>query len=328
MRRSGAGVLAGVALLAVTASVGSAAPDDPVTEPSEPTTAVAPEPAPTPSAAEADAQAGPVGYTIIFSDGCKLATVGLTDGVVTAVGASFDSLSCVADLTFGNDGSLYGIIGGAEPLRAHLVRFDLTTGAPTDLGPITGSFTTTQTFGTGDVGIATGNSGRILVTMGTDETPACGPVLCVYDVDPATLVGTLVGPLGAPAGPFDDKPTLTLTADCGTTAWTVVSRSETVQELFLTTVSQTNGTADDGPVIGFTSGANPHGIELARSTRILYLLASDVQSAEALYALDPGSGATTPIAPISGDNDSATIERLAIPGSCPVAIAAEPTFTG
>jgi hypothetical protein len=324
--RIAAAAFAAIALVALTAGVGLAAPGDPSSEPTEPPTGAAPASEPAPSATDVTAQAGPVAYTIIFSDGCKLATVGLTDGVVTAVGANFESLACVADLTFGNDGSLYGIIGGDPPLRAHLVRFDLTTGAPSDLGPITGSFTTSQTFGTSDVGIATGNGGRILVTMATDETPACGSVLCVYDVDPASLAGTLVGPLGPPAGPFDDKPTLTLTADCGTTAWTVVSRNETVQQLFLTTISQSSGTAADGPEIGLTSGANPYGVELDRGTRILYLLASDVQSPEALYTLDPASGATTPIAPISGD--SQTIERLAIPGSCPVAIAAEPTFTG
>jgi hypothetical protein len=141
-------------------------------------------------------------------------------------------------------------------------------------------------------------------------------------------VSTLVGPLGAPAGPFDDKPTLTLTADCATTMWTVVSRNETVQELFLTTVSQSSGSAADGPVIGLTSGANPFGIELDKGSHTLYLLASDVQSPQALYTLDASSGATTPVAPLSGDNSGATIERLAIPGACPVAVAAQPTFTG
>ena len=340
--RLGIATLSAAALIVLSTGIGVAEPDGPSADSTTTTsTTTAPSSQPTSepaaSAAGVQAQAGPVAYTIInYGETCGLATVGLADGVVTALPAAASKLACVADLTFGPDGGLYGIIGDgnndAGALNVHLVQFALTTGAPTDLGTITGNFTYSTIFGTGDVGIATGGDGRVYATITTNEIPGCGPAFCVYDVNVANRVATLVGPVGAATGPFADKPFLTMTADCGTTMWTLVSRNETGPQLFLVTVSQSTGAATQGPLIGPGPPPRPFGIEFDRTSRNLYFLAGEVETPEALYTLDPSSGTPTKVAELSGDPQG-FFERLAIQGTCPAAPAPAPievviNFTG
>ncbi|MCJ7437249.1 MAG: hypothetical protein MUP97_05755 [Acidimicrobiia bacterium] len=322
--RLGIATLAAAALIVLSTGIGVAEPDDPSAD-STTTTAPSSQPAsePAASAAGVQAQAGSVAYTIINnSETCRLATVGLADGVVTALPAAASSLACVADLTFGPDSGLYGIIGDGNndngALNVHLVQFDLTTGAPTDLGTITGNFTYSTIFGTSDAGIATGGDGRVYATIATNEILGCGPAFCIYDVNVATRVATLVGPVGTATGPFADKPLLTMTADCGTTMWTLVSRNETTQQLFLVTVSQSTGAATQGPLIGSDPPPGPFGIEFDRTSRNLYFLAGVGETPEALYTLDPSSGTPTKVTELSGDAQG-SVERLAIQGTCPAA---------
>jgi hypothetical protein len=117
--RVGIATLAAAALVVLSSGIGVAEPDSSSTDST--TTTVAPPKATAPAATEVTAQAGPVAYTIIEGDGCRLATVGLTDGLVTAVAGSASAGACVSDLTFAEDGTLYGLIGprARRPIWVH-----------------------------------------------------------------------------------------------------------------------------------------------------------------------------------------------------------------
>ncbi len=143
------------------------------------------------------APAGPpiVGYTVIASDGCTLATIDLSTGDVTALGAGFTGLACVDDLAVAPDGTVYGITNFFNGLLiAHLVRFDA-DGTPVDLGPFTGDFTESELD---EGGIAFGPGNQLFVHMQTDEgigeCDGNNDDACLYGVDVDTLVATLIGP--------------------------------------------------------------------------------------------------------------------------------------
>lgn len=247
-------------------------------------------------------------YTILESDGCALGTVNLTDGTVTQVAASPSGDACVSDLAFGPDGTLYGLLqSGDSGLTVHIVTFSLTTGAPTDLGALTGPFTSSTLFGE-DLGIATGPANTLFVEMGTDQT-GCTAALCLYTVDPATLASTLVGPAGVPSGPFDDKPLLQLTGDCAAPLWTTVSRAET-ESNYLTAIDPTSGTATQGAAYSFH---RPAGLEIDKSTGVLYAIATSDEGYQ-LYTVDSATSQGTLVTAVNDNSHNFT--GLAIPGAC------------
>jgi hypothetical protein len=83
--------------------------------------------------------AGSVGYVIVQGEGeCWLASVDLVSGLTTQIGTP-SSEKCAFDLEFTPDGTrLLGTVVEESELSgtAHLVEFDLTTGAVTDLGQL------------------------------------------------------------------------------------------------------------------------------------------------------------------------------------------------
>ncbi len=152
--------------------------------------------------------AATTGYTVVWSDGgCQLSTIDLATAAVVPIGATSQT-SCVRDLAVSPEGVVYGLLSPlTNATEVDLVRFDTTTGAATNLGPITGSFDTT--IGNNG-GIAFAPDGTLLATFAANES-GCVPSasVCLYRVDPATLVATLIGPAGQADNPF-----FYLTASC------------------------------------------------------------------------------------------------------------------
>ncbi len=296
------------------------------------TTSTAPSNSATPGAAAATGgvtaqAASALGYTVIEGNGCNLATIGLTDGVVTALPDGFKALTCVNDLGFGPNGVLYGIKQENGPLEVHLIRFDLTTGAPTDLGPLTGAFTASTMFGLVEGGIALGADGNLYGLFGTDAAP-CAPAAfqCVYRIDPASLVATLVGPPGAAGSRLQDRSLLGLTGDCGTTTLETLIFDPTTDLPALVSLALANGAATEGATL-IPSPAQLDGLEFDRTTHALYGL-FEIPN-EALYTVNLTTGALTKVA----DTSNVGRERgLAIPSdpcpSAPAPVLVQPRFTG
>src|SRR5687768_3256180 len=167
--------------------------------------------------ATAPAGASPVGYTltatvvaVTFDDGvpvCRLNQIDLATGALTPLPTA-DPDACVNDLTMSPDGRVFGIqlqCGGElclddddAPLFAggqsvqqidsevHLIEFDLTTGAPTDLGAITGGPATTFVESpVGFGGLTFDKDGNLFVEMVGENLPCAGAAFCLYRVDPA-----------------------------------------------------------------------------------------------------------------------------------------------
>jgi hypothetical protein len=294
------------------------------------------------------------GYTIVAigEEGCQLSTIDLTSGAVAPIGATAQD-SCVNDLAVAPDGTVYGVNGPKNlALTVDLIRFDTSTGAPTNLGPLTGSFT--DSF-VSDGGITFAADGTMYVNMGTDETGCDDVAICLYRVDPATLTSTLVGPFTQGETSF-----FYLTAACnGTTLSTQYQVGESSVEQSapfgdgvqaadfdqrLTSWNTTTGASTPGADL--FAGLNVTGLEFDRVTGTLYLLAREVQPPQAvpdetttdptvepqyedgvsLYTLDVATGATTFVADLDPE---LTVDSLGIAGSCAApAIELVPTFTG
>lgn len=279
-----------------------------------------------------------IGFTVVETadGGCVLATIGLTDGVVTQLPDGSSPAKCVNDIGFGADGVLYAVDEQEEPVSVHLLRFDTTTGAITDLGPLTGAFTVARMGGNTEGGVASGGDGNLYVEMLSDE-PSCLLFQCLYRVDPATLQATLVGPSGTSGSVFEDRSFFGLTADCGTTLWSTF-RSGTDATPALVILALATGAGTQGPPIGFSSATNVNGLELDRNTNTMYALMEDPNEtpARGLYTIDLETGARTLVAEPSNLLRNRT---LAIEGTCPTPpppppappapdLVLQPTFTG
>lgn len=275
------------------------------------------------------------GFMLERGEGCSLATVDLATGAVTDLPAAEGTTACVDDLALAPDGSLFGAREASFGGPVELVSFDTTTGEPTALGTLTGSFTTSTLYDE-DLGVAFGADGTLYVTMGTDD-PACTSVLCLYSVDPSTLAASLVGPAGAPGGSFDDKPLIQMTAGCSGPLLTSVLRiSGELVEQNLVTIDEATGAATEGA----TAEMNFTALEVDRTTGSLYGVSSDRsgQTNPALVLIDPVDGSFTTVAELTGLTGNPW--SLAIPGACavpvstttpPPAVAADtvaPAFTG
>jgi hypothetical protein len=251
------------------------------------------------------------GYTTLVGDGCTLATIDLTTGVLTKLPADASDTACVFDLAIGPDGTLYGTIANDGSRSVVLVSFDTTTGEGTELGPLTGDFTTSTQFGE-ELGLTFGPDNQLYVFMGTSN-PACGSTLCLYQVAPDTLTATLIGPVGAPGGPFDDKPLLFGTSLCEGPLWTSVLRAETDPAIqYLTTVDPTTGTATQGAAID----SRINGLEADRSSESVYVLTRPSDAPATLSVVNPATGAFNEVGPITLDGQNLAVSTLAIPGGC------------
>src|SRR5262249_17223505 len=127
---------------------------------------------------------------------CRLATVDLTSGLVTATSDPASGEACVPDLTETSDGRVVGIreVAGAAP-SVHLIQFDTTTGTPPDLGAIGTSPASLPDAGGQDGGIAFDAHGNLFVAMAGQDASCNDSAYCLYKVDPAnpanaTFIGT------------------------------------------------------------------------------------------------------------------------------------------
>src|SRR6476646_5394827 len=133
---------------------------------------------------------------------CRLAQVNLSTGVVTGIGSFLnpDSLACANDLAFSPSGQLYGISqalateapikgGDFQPAatddQVHLVRFDLSTGAVTDLGAIGSEASQIGDTDRPAGGIAFDAAGNLWVMIVKDDASCNNDAYCFYVVDPA-----------------------------------------------------------------------------------------------------------------------------------------------
>ena len=170
----------------------------------------------------APAGAAPMAYTIQVDDdvqnGCRLATIDLATGTVSGIGSylDYDSYVCAHDLAFGPNGVLYGISDNEDVVNegdipqndgvavkgpaivefeVHLVTFNTTTGAVTDVGRI-GTDEASLTSRDGAGGIAFDANGNLFVSMVGIEDACDDQAFCLYKVDPASVATpTFIGPM-------------------------------------------------------------------------------------------------------------------------------------
>jgi hypothetical protein len=182
-------------------------------------------------------------YTVEFAvpngisgDRCRLSTVDLATGAVTPIGPIVvDQLGCAFDLALSPGGALYGIsdvddevdppsvdgtssttdgpVAQETPLvQVHLVRFDTTTGAVTDVGAIG----TAASYANGAGGVTFDARGNLYVYMVGDDPQCDGIAYCLYQVDPANPASATF--LGSDP---EETNLFGLTASCSTGMYTI-----------------------------------------------------------------------------------------------------------
>ncbi len=310
--------------------------------------------------------ADPLGYVIAQGEGeCWLASVDLVTGQTTTIG-DVSPEKCAFDLEFTPDGTrLLGtrIVDDGDDLVAHLVEFDLTTGAVTDLG-VLGDFTV------GGPGSDQGNltftpSGSLytyLVPVGDLPAPAplavdpaCdGSAFCLFHVNTADisdltyvnsvpqqftvyhgLATSCAGVTSSVRDPLrEDDVELPLSSRWDSAA----AADEDTQ--FLTTVNLTStgpGTTDVGPTTDTEIASLDY-----NTAGTLYAVGFVVEEAgPSLLTLDPATGAPTPVAPLHDGETRLNVNVLGFaiahpcaptpppepPAAQPIA-AVTPRFTG
>jgi hypothetical protein len=154
------------------------------------------------------AGASPNGFALLVDSSepfvCQLAGIDLATGAVTPL-AHTGSDACASDIAETSDGRVFGIQQQPQeagpPPTVHLLQYNTSTGAPTDLGQI-GTFLAGATL-TEIGGVTFDHAGNLFVEMvglsGAGGDPNCsGESVCLYRVDPANPAGaTFVG-----QGPF------------------------------------------------------------------------------------------------------------------------------
>lgn len=305
--------------------------------------------------------AGPLAYTTVSTDGCQLATVDLTTGVVTPLSAGPTGNACVDDLAVAPNGTVYGLRDIPDSgMSANLVTFDPTTGAVTSATPFSGSFT--QSF-TAHGGITVDKNGVVYASFVTNQT-GCSDlietaVVCLYRVDPATAAATLIGNAGATK---NQVRTFFLTVSCAGSMLTgestpIQGGSESVTNETTTPASDESATTTGEPSepittlpdfsafsddvgalatglnlasVSATTGAVTTGPSFAVGFNVLGIAFAN--PAGTLYALGtPAAGApgvytidpTTAAATLVAPLSGITaVDNLAIAGTCPVQLAA------
>ncbi len=294
---------------------------------------------------------------------CRLAKVDLATGVVTGIGNFLpaENLACAQDLAFSASGVLYGISQATaedneEPVEpggfgsaavvfdeeVHLVRFDTTTGAVTDLGAIG----TGPAF-IGDLdrpggGITFDAAGNLWVLMVGEEDECDGASYCLYQVDPTNPANaTLKG-----AGPGETY-MYGLTANCTGAVYTTEqvepetdSQSDVLVALGGNVLMSVNTGAGTFAAVGSGFGGNQLIQSLDFSTDgLLHGIGSDFASDHKgflntgfLYRVCPNSGIASQGAQLSASQFRFAQSLAVAPLSCapPAAapIALTPNFTG
>ncbi len=315
--------------------------------------------------------AGPVGFTVIATNAptsCQLARIDLSSGALSPFGAT-DALHCPFDLALASDGvTLYGVIftgtfpTGAPPnagtATAHLMRYDTTTGAATDLGAI-GNFTLNGPDE--DQGaLAFDTSGNLLIYLVPNLPIGAAPCdyrsECLYRVslnNPAGatplghvpqmfeayfgLAARCTGPIlsirvGTGAGSTSSSTTTgpsstTTRPPTGSSAaggWGAVHLQVPLSEV-LTSVNPTDGSSSD---VGSGLGTGNFALSLDYDTTGA-VWGVGLVTAPRVFAIDPSTGVATPGAPVTNASAPTDVQALAIAPACPVqAIVVQPRFTG
>jgi len=147
------------------------------------------------------AGASPNGFTLLIVSGgpptiCQLAGIDLATGAVTPL-AHTGADACSSDIAETSDGRVFGIQQqpqGAGPSHTvHLLQYNTSTGAPTDLGQIGTFGAVAPLFPIG--GVTFDKAGNLFVEM-IGEDPSCnGGSVCLYRVDATNPANaTFVGP--------------------------------------------------------------------------------------------------------------------------------------
>ena len=189
----------------------------------------------------------------------QLATIDLTTGVVTPLPAGPSPEACAGDLTFGPDGTLYGLLRGEEPddSISELVRFDTASGAATVIGQI-GDFSSFAGFSELPIGgLAFDAEGRLFAALGTsNEFPNPDPqclgddeiAFCLYRIDDPNAPGnaTFIGQ--SASGTEEDEiffAVSTLNGSCTTMYSSSIDLGEETSTDTVTTVDLTSGALSD-----------------------------------------------------------------------------------
>jgi len=293
---------------------------------------------------------------------CRLAKVDLTTGVLTGIGSflDHDSLACAQDLAFSPSGVLYGIsqfeADNEEPVEphnfgsqaevfgdeVHLVRFDTTTGAVTDLGAIGTGPAFIGDFDHPGGGITFDAAGNLWVLMVGEEDACDDAAFCLYQVDPtnpanATFKGAGLG----------ETYMFGLTANCAgdvlTTAQ-VEPDTNTQSDVFVafggTVLYSVNTGAGTFAPIGsgftgnnliqsmdFSTSGVVHGIGTQFSSQHKGFLNTGF-----LYTVNPTAGTATQGAQLSASQFRFAQSLAIAPLSCPLPpappVGLQPNFTG
>ena len=307
-----------------------------------------------PTTTVAGAASSATGYTVIQGDGvCDLATVDLTTGQLTDLPAASSAEACAVDLAVTPSGKVWGIWGNffrsgsitpQAPVSAVLVSY-AADGTATTV-PITDPLSDGY-IGLADGGIAVAPNGTVYVHL-VNDNPGCdtgttpdttiaplyaGDSVCLFTVNPATGVATIVGTTGLFETVFSQL------AWCGG----LISTADTSQNGSWVTESTSTGAVTVGPDIQ----EFPAGYDCDSTTGSpLYALVGDqilldgasapAATGAAVATVDPATGVTTPVAPLS--DQAADVMALAVvptaaptPTTQPAAVAADtvvPAFTG
>ena len=270
--------------------------------------------------------ADPVGYTVIgnpFTTGpCQLARLDLVTGALTPFGPT-DQTHCTVDLAMGpGNTALYGVnLQGTPPTPAHLIRYDPTSGAATDLGQI-GAFTLGPGPGPLDGPLTFDAAGHLFVYL--DPDTAVGPcgadaAFCLFELpDPtnpahATPLGmgnattVYAGLATAPAGTFYTV-RLSIQTPCASGVACTAGAATTTTTAAAAGAAPTSTTTTRPPAgAGHAAGA-PGGwapISAASPEPFISVLAT----------VNPANGSTTDVGSGLGLGEGVILESLDFDGS-------------
>jgi hypothetical protein len=303
---------------------------------------------------QAPAVAAPTGFTVLaIGDGsCKLASIDVGTGVTTPIAASGSATACVNDLALAPDGTLYGLEQSGPDVV--LVRFDVSTGAATVVGPIT----TFNAFLPGTFPVALGGglafdaAGTMYVQLVTSDPQCTGAdFYCLYKGSPSNpgavqFVGTsqqfevVVGSLTATCSGtlFASLP---FGLELSASAFSPRANSSAppsfadLQHQLSTQQASFAELAGVSPTTGKVTTIGPYGpntfmsgLEIDQATGTLWGLGvQEGDPAFSTFTIDPVTGAATKHVLISQGETVAI--GLAITGTCPAPpVTVQPRFTG
>jgi hypothetical protein len=314
------------------------------------------------------AGASPNGFALLVDSSepfvCQLAGIDLATGAVTPL-AHTGSDACASDIAETSDGRVFGIQQqppeAGPPPTVHLLQYNTSTGAPTDLGQI-GTFLAAAPL-TEIGGVTFDHAGNLFVEMvglsGAGGDPQCsGESVCLYRVDPAnpasaTFVGQ--GAFGTDLQFFSapcDGPAMTLlpplTGPAPAGVWPPLSGQHSTQsqgsihalDLEPNSVLASRDLST-GAVSAVGSGVGVNnlvdGLAFDSSGTLWGIggtTTGGITTTLNVFTLNTTSGAATP-GPVLSGNLSLDPLALALPLTCPTPAAAAPaavvitpTFTG